>query len=1523
MAFNDPVSVIAGQPINFQPKIEQPVAQQVPASFVSTSNLDAAGYNQYSQPGARYWETPTVAFANNPQGLSVYQQQTQQAQQLNLQSQNAINYANQMPSSTGGHGLSPSQTMAAYNTRYGGEAPMPISMQSKITGAYSPGTTSQGFVQSPDGSWYDRSGQAFVPNNLNFIHPGEMIAGQEVRKPFISSNLAVQPQISYPSQPGFAGLDGRYPREGTYDPIANGVIDFGASRTTGTIWGSTLGALQFITNRGQIQASGSAGIINPVTPSMSIAPKPQVTTIYPETRSSSMYQTRDTNGNVTTAVNPGTANSGMTVMQPTGGRAFVPMKYEAPTTPDILGSAWNLLQTPGRMATQGANAIGSGIMGVNQAVVNTLPGFASAGTTETQTGPQMIAANLSSGFNSAGQQVITLGQTFKNTITKTITPDEQPISAGVGNTQFIAGRPDWAKSTPVDPALVGNQEFAYNVKDKDFVQVGGVGGVINTMGDNINTLNKLGSGVIFGGASAVTGKPAEGLQNVFTPFTKTMATFGPTSPIVQPLNIVTSAAQNIAGGVESTFGMKNVQPSVPITPYSGVASDVATGMIIQPAVEPATFGITYGAGALAGEVLAPITTRINAINVARTTSGGVTTLGEGVAAFGAAKAAGGTIVDASKAIKFGYYAPQVLGVAMGGMYLYGTATEAAKAPNSGIFIGKSATNTLGFMEGFGKGYNDDFSNALGSGVDKVKGINFGGVGQRIFYGKGWEPYSPSTGVGPADMGGFSSGATKTGGNVATGSQSLAQEPGIPSWRWTSGFNDVTMPVVNQYPSTNPPTITIQPGTSFGFPLYEQGMTSGFVAPKITTQTQDIAFKAPSGFDFGKNIPPQKEYTYGSRWYAGGQPGSAPEIDPMSQMQKIYNSYEMGTGGAGGYKIPSPRQMFPIYESTPVNPMEPWGEKKIGDKMVGVGFSEEPNTILAQIIERNTIGVGKTVYAKAPITVEMPTEGNLAILNKPPQMGIGASPGTKGGYVDISSKIVGPVSMGRGNFDMTVEGMPNFISGEGTAGMNAPIILKAPKVPISQQVNTIDTRTISTDWIVPQKTAGLREVNINDMGESFIINTKGMETIVPKDMIQALQSPKDGVMSPKTGTHDTIVDVTGRVAPVGKGTRMWAPENGGQLQTFYPTSSSLGSGAVSPETLQFGIKNPIVEEGNGPNMAFLEEFGVGPFGENTPSVKSPSQIRASLINQGLASPIKGNLNRPDVLTESEYLMMTSMKDAQVGEWLNRGLFKPYNEQIALGKVWVFDNTESMTSTATQKAMLRPESERPQKVQMVQMQDQGLDFGPGVDINEYYPGGYRKRNLPVETAKFGFDYGGDFGKDNRKIVETLTGNGRYNLPENFTGPQSVSKSGVFNEYAIDRASITTPVTDITNITREFQITQPEQTNIIITKSDQLLYNPPDITRINIGDQLYQNIQQQTPFTTRISIVNFGLNVPETGYVPPTWPSNKSAYPKEFGMIPNLGGGGGNGGGNVGSHNFGEYSPLGSYSSNIFGIIPKGFI
>jgi hypothetical protein len=126
------------------------------------------------------------------------------------------------------------------------------------------------------------------------------------------------------------------------------------------------------------------------------------------------------------------------------------------------------------------------------------------------------------------------------------------------------------------------------------------------------------------------------------------------------------------------------------------------------------------------------------------------------------------------------------------------------------------------------------------------------------------------------------------------------------------------------------------------------------------------------------------------------------------------------------------------------------------------------------------------------------------------------------------------------------------------------------------------------------------------------------------------------------------------------------------------------------------------------------------------------------------------------------------------------------------------------------------------------------------------------------------------------------------------------------------ITTPVTDIA------QIYQTDQTfkNFQVNQFDQLLYNPPSVTNINIGDQLYQNIQQQTPFTTTMQINNIGINYPDTGYLPPTWPTPKSAYPKEFGMIPNLGGGGGNGMGGISSHLFGEYAGLGK-NLNIFGL------
>jgi hypothetical protein len=71
---------------------------------------------------------------NNPEGYQLYIQQSNQAAALRAQSQQQIDHMNKLPSSTGGHGLSPAQTQANYNARYGKIAPNPTGSSSIITG---------------------------------------------------------------------------------------------------------------------------------------------------------------------------------------------------------------------------------------------------------------------------------------------------------------------------------------------------------------------------------------------------------------------------------------------------------------------------------------------------------------------------------------------------------------------------------------------------------------------------------------------------------------------------------------------------------------------------------------------------------------------------------------------------------------------------------------------------------------------------------------------------------------------------------------------------------------------------------------------------------------------------------------------------------------------------------------------------------------------------------------------------------------------------------------------------------------------------------------------------------------------------------------------------------------------------------------------------------------------------------------------------------------------------------------------
>ena len=103
----------------------------------------------YSQPGYDYWNHQQEIQATNPQFQQAFQQGSQQAYQLQQQSQRAQNHMMMLPTSTGGHGLTEAQTAAAYSARY-------------PRNVYHPNQTSQGYFQQGD-QFFDQHGQAFTP----------------------------------------------------------------------------------------------------------------------------------------------------------------------------------------------------------------------------------------------------------------------------------------------------------------------------------------------------------------------------------------------------------------------------------------------------------------------------------------------------------------------------------------------------------------------------------------------------------------------------------------------------------------------------------------------------------------------------------------------------------------------------------------------------------------------------------------------------------------------------------------------------------------------------------------------------------------------------------------------------------------------------------------------------------------------------------------------------------------------------------------------------------------------------------------------------------------------------------------------------------------------------------------------------------------------------------------------------------------------------------------------------------------
>jgi hypothetical protein len=118
--------------------------QNPPASPTPMDSLPTA-----PQPATAAMNVP-AEWRNNPGGYNQFVQQSNQAAALRAQSQQEIDRMNKLPSSTGGHGLSPQQTQDAYNARYGNIAPNPTGSSSIITG----GLVQQGdrFVDARTGS---------------------------------------------------------------------------------------------------------------------------------------------------------------------------------------------------------------------------------------------------------------------------------------------------------------------------------------------------------------------------------------------------------------------------------------------------------------------------------------------------------------------------------------------------------------------------------------------------------------------------------------------------------------------------------------------------------------------------------------------------------------------------------------------------------------------------------------------------------------------------------------------------------------------------------------------------------------------------------------------------------------------------------------------------------------------------------------------------------------------------------------------------------------------------------------------------------------------------------------------------------------------------------------------------------------------------------------------------------------------------------------------------------------------------
>jgi hypothetical protein len=1233
-----------------------------------------------TQPATASAIQPGGAWANNPAGYQQYLAQTEESQRMANQqqmiNQAALDHANGIATSTGGHGLTPAQTQAAYTARFGTPAPV----------AGVPNPTSQGFVQDRTGSWNNPNGTPFVPTNVNYIHVGEMIGGQEVRKPFTSVQAPMQ--INYPNTPNFAGLQGQFQKEGTYYPIANGVMDFGASRSTGTFWGSTEGALQFITNRGNIQASGSAGIINPVTPQMSIAPQPSI-------------------------------------QQPNAAYAISPMKYEAPST-DILGSAWNILQAPGRIVTGAANTIGSGIMGVNQAVVNNLPGFARAETIVTESGPQLIGANITA----MGNGVWGLTQTFQNTITKTVTPEPMPVNIGNGNSNFVTGIPKFTPSQTTNN-VVGNQDLTFtqkfDAKNNAIFQPTEKAPVI------------IGPfGFIPGESNSIFGTIAQGI-----------------SPGLGAMNIVARASGNQQainaaqvstdlGGAAINTGIGSVQEGYGSALYGGFAGIASTIQGKTPTEQTVNTGLQFRTDIRQGasDVLGAVTPSV--VNA--------------IPGFGAVT----------------QLAPKSFS-----QPIYNTATEFTQSA-ADKFIRNPANIPLAIGQGIVAGpIFTEGSAAIGSLA----------AGSKI-------PYI-------ANVARFSEYA----GEFGTGALSLPVKSSVKlGYIGSQAALPLAITGVTGYEVYTSPT-----------PVKTAGEIGG------TFALMGVGALATRGLTFSQmgEIP-------------GDIRSSVPEIPqiftPKETLYPTGYSVTRTNIGSGNY-------------------IETLTQNRPSKLLYGEGFENSinrPGLSKAQIIPENEPFPFNLAKENVPSFGEY---GNYAPQKYNP-WDVVSIPSMSGrsALIDRMTSQYSPEKLQQ-NMESAIKveaAVPPRISYKETLRQNYAQQLESFKFEAKNQ--------IVPEWQQGVIAEGRVKIGTNREFD-FISGVEKWNTPKSENMLNLAKQP---------------IDVIGR----------------SNLQ-----KTNMDNGEFYYEQKPSKIQ---ATEGNIISWKYNEKTG------SVEKISGIDNIKDILGNTKQTKPLTGR-ERPSGNSQQ---LVTLQKETPVVEGISSASYDVYGNTAA--------------PIFKQKGMLKNEMGYPAGIIMrspqmfeEEIQTQGpLSLRQFGISNKELSNQMEQQNQNEYKGMFNLDLVGTSKQIGINIPSFKNELSNVGVNENINVNQNVIMP--VNDIFTDVTQINTPINDITQIYQTEQINQ----NFNVNQFDQLLYNPPSVTNINIGDTLYQNIQQQTPFTTTMQINNIGLNFPDLGYLPPTWPTPKSAYPKEFGFIPNLGGGGGNGMGGISSHLFGEYAALGK-NLNVFGL------